>query len=202
VYSTPAVAFGRVYLGSIDGRVYSFDQQTGEIAWSHSTGDWAYPGPAVADTPRTDPTVYIGSKDQNFYALNAETGDVRWQRDLGGIVLGAASVIGEVVYVGVIGPNIGTFGFHVKTGKQVFEHELGEYNPVISDGHRLYLTGASGIRAFEHATKAEQRRDAQRRRAERQRKEEKRKRQQAAHEAKLERQQEAHRAKGAEGGGK
>ncbi|MGH2950817.1 MAG: PQQ-binding-like beta-propeller repeat protein, partial [Solirubrobacterales bacterium] len=150
VYSTPAVAFGRVYLGSIDNRVYSFDAETGEIAWSHSTGDWAYPGVAVADTDRAEPSVYIGSKDQNFYALDAKTGDVRWQKDVGGIVLGAASVVGEVVYVGVIGPNIGTFGFDAKTGKKVFEHELGEYNPVVSDGRRLYLTGASGIRAFEH----------------------------------------------------
>ena len=153
VYSTPAVAFGRVYLGSIDGRVYSFEQDTGEIAWSHSTGDWVYPGPAVADTKRGEPTVYIGSKDQNFYALNADTGEVRWQKDVNGIVLGAASVIGEVVYVGVIGPNIGTIGFDAKTGKKVFEHDFGEYNPVISDGRRLYLTGTSGIRAFEHKEK-------------------------------------------------
>ena len=130
VYSTPAVAFGRVYLGSIDGRVYSFEQSSGELAWSHSTGDWVYPAPAVADTKRSEPTVYIGSKDQEFYALDAKTGDVRWQKDIGGIVLGAASVVGEVAYVGVIGPNIGTFGFDVKTGKQVFEHEFGEYNPV------------------------------------------------------------------------
>ena len=167
VYSTPAVAFGRVFLGSIDGRVYSFDADSGELAWSHSTGDWVYPGPAVADTKRTEPTVYVGSKDQNFYALDAETGEVRWQKDVGGIVLGAASVLGEVVYVGVIGPNIGSFGFDVKTGKQVFESELGEYNPVISDGERLYLTGASGIRAFEHETKAERKRKAERERRQR-----------------------------------
>jgi outer membrane protein assembly factor BamB len=195
VYSTPAVAYGRVYLGSIDGRVYSFDADTGEVVWSHSTGDWVYPGPAVADTKRSGPTVYIGSKDQNFYALDAETGAVRWQKDLGGIVLGAASVIGEVVYVGVIGPNIGSFGFDVKTGKQVFEHDLGEYNPVISDGHRLYLTGASGIRAFEHETPAERRREAARRRGERKEKAERRERQQKAQRAKLERQREARRDK-------
>lgn len=164
VYATPAVAFGRVFLGSIDGRVYSFDADNGELVWSYSTGDWVYPGPAVADTKRSGPTVYVGSKDQSFYALDAETGEVRWQKDVGGIVLGAASVLGEVVYVGVIGPNIGSLGFDVKTGKQVFESELGEYNPVVSDGERLYLTGASGIRAFEHETKAERRQKAERER--------------------------------------
>lgn len=182
VYSTPAVAFGRVYLGSIDGRVYSFDADTGELAWSHSTGDWVYPGPAVADTPRSGPTVYIGSKDQSFYALDAENGEVRWQKDVGGIVLGAATVLGEVVYVAVIGPNRGTLGFDVKTGKLVFENELGEYNPVISDGRRMYLTGSSGIRAFEHETAAERRREAHRRQRERQRRRE-RKQQQRANEA-------------------
>ncbi len=203
VYSTPAVAFGRVYLGSIDGRVYSFDADNGELAWSHSTGDWVYPGPAVADTKRSGPTVYIGSKDQNFYALDAETGEVRWQKDLGGIVLGAASVLGEVVYVGVIGPNIGSFGFDVKTGRQVFESELGEYNPVISDGERLYLTGAYGIRAFEHETKAERKRDAERRRRQRAQQRAKEQRQQAARERRQEAEagQQQRRSEGAEPGG-
>jgi outer membrane protein assembly factor BamB len=174
VYSTPAVAFGRVFLGSIDGRVYSFDADSGELLWSHSTGDWVYPGPAVADTKRSGPTVYIGSKDKTFYALDAETGEVRWQRDVGGIVLGAATVLGEVVYVAAIGPNVGTFGFDVKTGKRVFESELGEYNPVISDGRWMFLTSASGVRAFEHKTQAERRREAHRRQRERQRKREQR----------------------------
>ena len=45
VYSTIAVGFGRIFLGSIDTRVYSFDQDTGELLWSHSTGDWVYAAP-------------------------------------------------------------------------------------------------------------------------------------------------------------
>ncbi|HSI79908.1 MAG TPA: PQQ-binding-like beta-propeller repeat protein [Solirubrobacterales bacterium] len=149
IYSTPAIAYGRVYLGSVDGRVYSFEAKTGELAWSQSTGDWVYAAPAVADTPNSPPTVYIGSVDQHFYALDARNGGVRWRERIGGPVLGAASVINETVYVAGIGPNVGTFGFRARTGKKVFEHELGEYNPVISDGHRLYLTGTSALRAFE-----------------------------------------------------
>ncbi len=192
VYSTLAVAYGRVFLGSIDTRVYSFDQDTGDLLWSHSTGDWVYGAPAVADTPKTNPTVYVGSKDQNFYALDAKTGEVRWQKDTGGVILGASTVLGEVVYVAVLGPNVGTFGFNVKTGRKVFESDLGEYNPVISDGARMYLTGSSGVRAFEHESEAERRREAHRRQAERQR-------QQAAHRAKRRRQQAAHRAARREG---
>ena len=75
-YSTPAVAYGRVYVGAFDGRVYSLDEDTGEIAWTHSTGAEVYPGPVVADVPGAPPAVYIGSADGNAYALNAQTGGV------------------------------------------------------------------------------------------------------------------------------
>ena len=32
--SSPAVAFGRVYMGNTDGRVYSFGAHTGALAWA------------------------------------------------------------------------------------------------------------------------------------------------------------------------
>ncbi len=54
-YSTPAVAFGRVYVGNVDGRVYSFDRQTGEIAWTFSAGDYVYSGIAAADGKNVKP---------------------------------------------------------------------------------------------------------------------------------------------------
>src|SRR5439155_18377663 len=117
-YSTPAVAWGRVYLGGLDGRVYSYVEKTGELAWSQSTGAEVYSSPAVAGTPDSPPTVYVGSQDKNFHALDARTGRVRWQHPVGGPVLGSSSVVGETVYVSVIGPNIGTFGYDVKTGKK------------------------------------------------------------------------------------
>ena len=148
VYSTPAVAWGRVYLGGLDGRIYSFVEKTGELAWSHSTGAEVYPSPAVADTPHSPPTVYAGSQDKHFYALDARTGELRWEHPVDGVVLGSSSVVGETVYVSMIGPNIGTFGYNVKSGKKVFDNDQGEYNPVISDGKKIYLTGASTIRAF------------------------------------------------------
>ena len=75
----------------------------------------------------------------------------------------------------------------MKTGKKTFESELGEYNPVISDGHYMYLTGASGIRAFEHETRG---RAAPRGEAPA---EAERHRQEAAHRAKRKRQEAAHR---------
>lgn len=165
-YSTPAVAYGRVYLGSNDGRVYSFDKNTGELAWTHSTGGWVYSGPSVAQVPGTPPTVYIGSFDGSVYALNAKDGGTRWTFDMGGRVIGSLSVIGRTVYASTFdGTN--TYGISAKNGRKVFEFHTGAYMPAISDGEKLYLVGYSSIHALQPTTWKELRAE---RRAERARK--------------------------------
>jgi outer membrane protein assembly factor BamB len=147
-YSTPAVAFGRVYAGNNDTRVYSFDEKTGAIAWTHSTGGYVYSGPTVANTRHTPPTVYIGSFDGNVYALNAKNGETRWQRSAGGQVVGSLSAIGDIVYVAEFS-NGSTNGYEMKSGRQVFHYKTGTYTPVISDGRRIYLVGYSSINALQ-----------------------------------------------------
>jgi outer membrane protein assembly factor BamB len=151
-YATPAVAFGRVYSGNNDSRVYSFDAQTGELAWTYSTGSYVYSGTAVADTKQTQPTVYVGSIDGNLYALDAQTGDPRWIESAGGPVIGSLSVVGDVVYVATF-EGTTTTGRRLKDGKKVFEYTTGAYMPVISDGRRIYLTGYSSIHALDPVTK-------------------------------------------------
>jgi glucose dehydrogenase len=140
VYSTAAVKFGRVYLGSLDGRVYSFVARNGKLAWSHSTGGYVYASPAVARVPRTPPTVYIGSYDGNFYALDARNGKERWKYRAGGKISGSATVVGKVVYFANLGAKQ-TSGIDVRNGKRVFKFDRGSFTPVIADDRRLYLTG-------------------------------------------------------------
>jgi len=151
-YSTPAVAYGRVYLGSNDGRVYSFDADTGELAWTRSTGGWVYSGPSVAQVPGTPPTVYIGSFDGNVYALHARTGDTRWTFPMGGKVIGSLSVIGRTVYASTF-EGTTTYGISAKSGRKVFTFHSGAYMPGISDGEKLYLVGYSSIHALKPVTR-------------------------------------------------
>jgi outer membrane protein assembly factor BamB len=153
-YSTPAVAFGRVYAGNNDGRIYSFDAKTGELAWTQSTGGYVYAGPSVADTPNTPPTVYIGSFDGNLYALDAKTGVARWTQSTGGSIIGSSAVIGNVVYVATF-QGTSTYGYKLKNGEQVFSFHTGAYHSVISDGRRLYLTGYSSINALQPKKKGQ-----------------------------------------------
>jgi outer membrane protein assembly factor BamB len=171
-YSTPAVAFGRVYSGNNDHRVYSFEADDGDLAWSHSTGGYVYSGPTVADTPNTGPTVYIGSVDGNLYALDAKNGETRWSRGVGGPVISSPSAVGNIVYASSYSPKQ-TDGFAMRTGRKVFGFGTGGANsPVISDGHRLFLTGYSSITALQPLTKKQirGRAKARREKAARQRK--------------------------------
>jgi outer membrane protein assembly factor BamB len=147
-YSTPAVAYGRVYSGNNDGRVYSFEISDGTLAWSYSTGGYAYSGPAVANTKHSPPTVFIGSFDGNVYALDAKDGGLRWSRSAGGQVIGSLSAVGDIVYVAEF-TNKTTSGFMMRSGKRVFRYPKGTYSPVISDGRRIYLTGYSSITALQ-----------------------------------------------------
>jgi outer membrane protein assembly factor BamB len=147
-YSTPAVAFGRVYAGNNDDRVYSFDLSDGTLAWSYSTGGYAYSGPTVSTTRHSPPTVYIGSFDGNVYALDAKDGSLRWSRSAGGQVVGSLSAIGDIVYVAEFTNNT-TSGLMMKSGRRVFHYGRGTYSPVISDGRHIYLTGYSSITALE-----------------------------------------------------
>jgi outer membrane protein assembly factor BamB len=150
-YSTPAVAYGRVYMGNTDGRMYSFSADEGDLAWSRSTGGYVYASPAVAAVPGYAPTVYFGSYSGRFYALDARSGNVRWSRGGYGRISGGATVIGDIVYFADLG-NRKTYGLGARTGRQVFSHERGSYNPVVSDGRTIFLAGYHAMYALQPLT--------------------------------------------------
>jgi outer membrane protein assembly factor BamB len=155
-YSTAAVAYGRVYIGSLDGFVYSFAARNGKLAWRHKTGGFVYSSPAVASVGGV-PTVYIGSYDGKLYALNAQSGRVRWARNSGGRISGSPSVIGDLVFYSNL-KRRSTAAVGARTGQLVWKTDRGAFNPAISDGRRIYLVGYSSI--FMLAPRAQARRDA------------------------------------------
>jgi len=147
VYGTAAVAFGHVYAGTLTGGMNAFDQRTGSRSWSTSTGGYVYAAAAAAKAPGTPPSIYFGSYSGTVYAVNAGTGSVRWSRSANGPVSGAGSVVGGVFYVADL-KTTQTFGFRATDGKLVFASTDGAYNPVISDGRLLYMTGYRVIYAL------------------------------------------------------
>ena len=147
-YATPAVAFGRVYLGNTDNRMYSFVARTGKLAWARSTGNYVYASPSVADVPGIGPTVYVGSYDGTFNAYNARSGDSRWSYEAGNSISGGSTIIGNIVYFATL-QNTATTGLDIRTGKKVYSFFDGKFDPVISDGKRLYLDGYRDLYALD-----------------------------------------------------
>jgi serine/threonine-protein kinase len=94
VYSSPVVANGVVYVGSLDSNVYALNAATGAKLWSYATGDDVWSSPAVATG-----VVYVGSSDNNVYALNAATGAKLWSYTTGSPVSSSPAVANGVVYV-------------------------------------------------------------------------------------------------------
>jgi outer membrane protein assembly factor BamB len=152
-YATPSVAFGRVYIGNTDHRMYSFVARTGKLAWASETGSYVYAPSPVADVRGLGPTVYTGSYDGTFYAFNARTGGVRWRRGIGNPISGGATIIGNIVYFASLEDNA-TRGLDIRTGRTIFKFPDGRFHPAISDGTRLYLDGYRDLYALDPARPA------------------------------------------------
>jgi outer membrane protein assembly factor BamB len=146
-YSTPAVFYGRVFLGNTDGRIYAYDASSGKLDWAVQTGDYVYSSPAVTNAPGLGPTIYLGSYDGTFYALDARSGRIAWKFDAHGKISGSPTIVGRYVYFADLGTHR-TYGLGISTGRVSFQFGSGSFDPVISDGKNIYLTGLEGIYAL------------------------------------------------------
>jgi outer membrane protein assembly factor BamB len=147
IYATAAVAFGRVYVGSKSGAVYALSAGSGRHLWSRPTGGYVYAAPAVGAVKGMRPAVFIGSYSGRFMALDARSGGVIWSRGGYGTISGAASVIGRVVYFSSLTARR-TWALSAKTGRTLWSIGKGAFNPAISDGKRVYITGYGSQYAF------------------------------------------------------
>lgn len=141
-YSTPAIAYGRVYIGSTDGKVYSFGASSGDLLWSRSTGGYVYSSPAVWRR-----IVYAGSYSGRLFALDAATGDVRWSFRANGPISGAPTVMAGLVWFATLERR--TYALDARTGSAVWTFPDGEYTPLVADADRAYLVGYARIHALD-----------------------------------------------------
>ena len=84
VESSPAIANGTVYIGSIDGNEYALNASTGALVWKaplglstpnncSATGDGI-----VSSATELNGTVFVGGGDGDWDALNSSTGALEW----------------------------------------------------------------------------------------------------------------------------
>ena len=87
VASTPCIAEVNgeklVYFGSMDGKLYCLNAQTGEFQWAYQTTSRGSENPRILASPVVyGSRVYIGNESAKFYCLNAENGNCCWSFDL------------------------------------------------------------------------------------------------------------------------
>ena len=123
-----------MYIGSTDGKVYSFGATTGELRWSQSTGGYVYGSPAIWQR-----RILVGSYSGRFFSLDAATGDVQWKFQANGPISGSATVLGNVVYFSTLKGR--TYGLDPRTGRQLWSFPDGKYSPLVAGPERVYLTG-------------------------------------------------------------
>ncbi len=133
-YSSPAVADGMVFVGSIDHKVYALDQHTGAHIWNYTTGGLVESSPTVADG-----RVYVGSADNRVYCLDAYTGAHIWNYTTGYDVFSSPAVDGSRVYVGSYDGKI--YCLDAYTGAHIWNYTTGGgvwSSPAVADG-RVYV---------------------------------------------------------------
>ncbi len=82
-YGTPAVASGRVFIGTDTGWIYSLDAKTGCHYWGYETGVTVRPALSIGPVTGNGDTryaVFFGDAKSNVYALDAQDGHLLWRR--------------------------------------------------------------------------------------------------------------------------
>lgn len=138
-YSSPAIIDSKVYIGSLDHRIYCFDAISGEILWFYATGHYITSSPAVANG-----RVYIGSYDHYVYCLNESTGELVWSYYTANNIVLAPTINADKVF---IGSGNSLYCFNASTGDVLWSY-YSNFNsfcssPAIADG-KVYIGNSYG----------------------------------------------------------
>lgn len=156
--STPVIADGKTYVGTLSGEIHCFDLSTGEKSWTYRSVEKV----AANDIPPgfnaalalNASTVFAGDDFGGFHAIDRTTGKRRWKFDSEGEIVGGAQIVGQRV---IFGSHDGfLYCFEAETGNQVWKAEtFGPVNatPTIA-GQYTFTTGCDQpvLRVFDIQT--------------------------------------------------
>lgn len=148
VTSSPAVADGKVYVGSGDNASYCFDAFNGTLIWNFTTG-YITSSPAVAGG-----NVYIGSQEGSIYCLNALTGTSVWNFTTGGPIFSSPAVANGKLFIG--SEDHVLYCLNASTGTSVWNYTtsgLIDGSPSVAYGNiyigstdeKVYCVGLAGL---------------------------------------------------------
>jgi outer membrane protein assembly factor BamB len=141
IQGSPAIAEGRVYIGSRDAYLYAFDLATGKRLWR--TGR---PAPWVVTSPVVwGRRIYYGSSDGQYVeAVDPDSGQRVWRVKTPDNVIASPVLADSILYVADMSGNL--FALDAATGQERWRTGLGARifsTPVPADG-ALYLGADDG----------------------------------------------------------
>ncbi len=101
--SSVAIAKGRVFLTSTDGKIYAISEQDGSDMWNYSVGAPIYTTPAFIASGSGSSEydkIFLGADDGSVYAFNMNDGSLLWSYATGNDVRASPMVINGIVYIG------------------------------------------------------------------------------------------------------
>ena len=142
VLSSPAVMYdGKVFVGSMDGKVYCLDADDGGIVWQFLTGGSVRSSPVVVDNG-----VFVGSTDAKVYCLNTSDGKRIWSYLTGGSVFSSPVVVEDRVFVG---SNDGyLYCLNATDGDEVWSYHTGCFvfsSPAVADDRVFVGSGDNNV---------------------------------------------------------
>ncbi|MFZ0705003.1 MAG: PQQ-binding-like beta-propeller repeat protein [Candidatus Korobacteraceae bacterium] len=150
-FSSPAIANGKLYVGTGDNNLYALNADTGALLWKYSVGNYVDSSPAVANG-----IVYFGTyySDLNLYALDATTGALIWTYPTQSRTSSPAVANGTLY----VGSEDGSFyALNATTGALVWKAVISQYvqinsSPAVANGGVYFGTSDGYVYALDAAT--------------------------------------------------
>ncbi|MBI4188479.1 MAG: PQQ-like beta-propeller repeat protein [Chloroflexi bacterium] len=136
ISSSPAVAYGTIYIGSRDNKLYALDATSGAKRWEFPTDSWVESSPSVAGG-----MVYFGSNDGTLYALDASNGQKLWSFKTNYAITSAPTVTNGIVYFG--GDDYYLYALNAVTGTKLWSFNtkgIVKSSPAVANG--IIYTGS------------------------------------------------------------
>lgn len=106
IYTSPAVADGRVYTIDGAGVVYCIDADTLEVVWNHETKGGAQNCNNVSSPTIVGKFLHVGTTAGYYYVFERETGEVVSEIDCGDAIFGAPVPSEGRVYFATLGARV------------------------------------------------------------------------------------------------
>jgi polyvinyl alcohol dehydrogenase (cytochrome) len=101
----PVIVAGRLYAGTIAGKLYSLDAKTGCLYWGFDADAPIRSGVVVGSTGQSTSAVFFGDMKANAYAVDVASGKLLWKMHLddhpGALITAAPNLSDGVLYFGI-----------------------------------------------------------------------------------------------------